>query len=350
MSENIIIIASLSLGGLALFFGILITAISKKFAVEIDPKILEVEKALPGANCGGCGYPGCAGFAEAVVLAGVSPLLCAPGGESTAKVIAEILGIKVEKKEKMIARLTCNGGLVRAKDRYIYEGIEDCKAVKLLNSFKECPYGCFGFGNCAVVCPFDAIYISDEKLPVIDPGKCTACGACIKECPQNILVLLPTVKDVYLICNNTEAGKFVSKACDVGCIGCGMCVRNCPIEGAIELINNLAVQNKELCVNCGICATVCPKNCIQDHRPVSRGVALILDKCIGCTMCARKCPVNANSGKVKEVHEVDPEKCIGCLKCYDICPVNAINITTEIKKIPEYYKNNQFKKEPKEKK
>lgn len=343
MSDNIIFIGVLSLGGLGLFFGVLLTAISKKFHVEIDPKIKEIEDVLPGANCGGCGYPGCAGYAEAVVNEGVAPTLCAPGGESTAKKIAEILGITVKAKEKYIARLLCHGGSNRAKERYIYEGITDCRAVKLLNSHKECAFGCFGFGNCAAVCPFDAITMSDEDLPEIDPEKCTACGACVTECPQNLLILFPEAKAVYVRCSNHEAGKFAMKACEVPCIACGMCVRNCPIDGAIEIKDNLAVQNTELCINCGLCATVCPKNAIFDRRPESRGVTFITDKCIGCTKCARACPVDAITGKVKEKHVVDEEKCVGCLQCYDACPVDAITITTEIKKIPDYYKDNKFK-------
>jgi len=345
MSQNILLISAAALGGLAFIFGILITVISKKFAVEVDPKVLAIEDALPGANCGGCGFPGCTGYAEAIVVSGANPTLCAPGGQASAKKIAEILGITVQIKQKSIARLVCNGGSVRAKDRYIYEGISDCKAVKLLNSYKDCSFGCFGFGNCAAVCPFDAITISNEKLPVIDPEKCTACGACVKECPQNILIILPVSKTVYVKCSNKEPGKFASKQCEVSCIACGNCVRNCPIEGAIEIKDNLAVQNPELCVNCGICAAVCPKHCILDSRPESRGIAEITDKCIGCTRCARECPVKAIEGKVKEVHKVDRNKCIGCLKCYDVCPVKAINITDEIKKIPEMYKAAKFKRE-----
>jgi len=256
----------LELGFLALLFGAFLGFAAKKFAVEVDPRIEEIESILPGANCGACGYPGCAGFAKAVVEGKASPDGCIPGGAETAKMVSEILGTEAGEKVKMIATLKCRGGNQRAKKKFEYEGINECRAASLVQSGPlVCPDGCIGLGSCMEACPFDAITMSDEDLPVINPEKCTGCGVCIEVCPKNVLELMPEKKHVWIACNNTQKGALTRKGCDTGCIGCMRCVKECP-KDAITVENNLAHIDYDKCINCQICVVVCPTGTIHTKK------------------------------------------------------------------------------------
>ncbi|MCD6594750.1 RnfABCDGE type electron transport complex subunit B [bacterium] len=257
-----IIGALIELGFFGLLFGIGLAIAAKKFAIEIDPRVEKVLDILPNANCGACGYPGCSGFAKGVV-AGEAPVDgCVPGGGDVAENIANILGKSVgETAEPMVAVAKCNGGN-NANDKFIYEGIADCRAAKVVaGGQKLCPYGCLGFGTCVEVCPFDALTMSENNIPITDFDKCTGCGICVKICPNDVMALVPKNAPIYVACNSISKGAFVRKSCKSGCIGCMMCQKNCPSD-AIHIIDNLARIDFDKCTACGICIEVCPTNTI----------------------------------------------------------------------------------------
>ena len=222
---NPIIIASIiGLGGLGLFFGATLAYASKKFAVEVDPRVEEIDEILPQANCGGCGYPSCSAYAEAVVKGDAPPNLCVVGGQPVAERVASILGVQAEKVEEKIAVVKCGGGYDEAKRKYIYEGIKDCNvAAQLGGGDKACEYGCLGLGSCVEACPYDAMAMNDNGLPVVFDEKCTGCGLCVEACPKGIMQLIPKSQKVYVACVSHDRGKAVTSVCSVGCTGCGLC-------------------------------------------------------------------------------------------------------------------------------
>lgn len=255
--------AALSLAGLGLLFGGLLAIAAKKLAVEVDPRIEEVQHCLPGANCGACGYGGCSQFAEAVTRGEAPISSCIPGGCDVSQEVAEILGVGIEDEaERKRSTLLCLGDPGKTRVKFDYDGVPDCKAAALFDGgFKACPYACLGLATCVRSCPFDAIHMGEKGLPVIDGKKCTGCGKCVKECPKKVLALKSLKETPAVLCISTARGKDVRAQCDVGCIGCGICVKNCP-EEAISMENNLAVIDQEKCTNCGTCVEKCPRDCI----------------------------------------------------------------------------------------
>lgn len=224
-----ILMSALVLGGLGLVLSGGLAYASKRFAVFVDPRIERVLDALPGANCGGCGYPGCSGYAEAVIKAGVAPTLCTPGGPDTAKTVAEIAGVEAGEVVAKRAVVQCRGGRREAESRFEYEGIRDCSAAQLVASgSKSCVYGCLGLGSCVDACPYDALAMSDNGLPVVFEDKCTGCGICVGTCPRGILALVDRDVKVYLGCVSKDRGPKVKKICTVGCIGCTVCAKKGP--------------------------------------------------------------------------------------------------------------------------
>jgi ferredoxin len=175
--------------------------------------------------------------------------------------IAGVLGRKLQKIAKGIAVLHCNGG-IKVKDRFFYQGIKDCTAANLvLGGQKECVFGCLGFGSCVGVCPFGAIKMSDEGLPIVDKNKCKACNKCVVACPKKLFTLIPITHRVYVACNSQDLGKDTKAVCPVGCIACKLCEKACPVD-AIHVIDNLAVIDYNKCTSCGECVTVCPTKAI----------------------------------------------------------------------------------------
>jgi Na+-translocating ferredoxin:NAD+ oxidoreductase subunit B len=257
-------IAALAILGLAL--GLLLGVSYLKLAIEADPRVAKIEAALPGANCAACGYAGCHGFAEALAAGKVDASGCLFGGDSTGKLLAAVMGIEAKEIDPEAAYLLCGGGSAEATDRFQYQGAPNCKAANSTGGgFKTCTYGCLGFGDCAVVCPVDAIAISDNKLPIVDIKKCIACGKCLAECPRSLFVLLPKKTRFLVKCSSLDKGAFVRKACKVGCIACNLCQKACP-HGAITIDDNLALIHQDKCKNAGECLKVCPTKTIVEIK------------------------------------------------------------------------------------
>ena len=247
---------------LALVFTILILLVNKFCAVEEDPRIANVTENLSGANCGGCGFAGCADFAKALVEGRADVKDCSATSKEGKQIIATILGTTIEETEPMMAVVKCAGDLEASKSKYDYVGNTSCQSKNAcLGGDKICSRGCLGGGDCAVACAFEAIKVING-VAVVCPSNCTACGACVKTCPKQIIELIPKRANVYVACSSDCKGKDVMKACKVGCIACGICAKNCP-HGAIEMVDNLAVINYDKCTGCGICAEKCPRKTIK---------------------------------------------------------------------------------------
>jgi Na+-translocating ferredoxin:NAD+ oxidoreductase RNF subunit RnfB len=316
--------AALALGAIGCLAALGLGAASIKFAVEVDPRVEEVNDKLPGVNCGACGLTGCVALAEAIVNGEAMPNACIPGGEDTAKAVAEIMGLSATASDKKIAVMHCKGVHASAVNKGEYIGIRDCRAAALvLGSPKGCNYGCIGFSTCVRVCAFDAIYIGEGGIAVVDEEACTGCGACAKACPKSILDIRSVKLEVHIRCNSPLGGKAVKSLCSVACIGCKRCIKTCPVE-AIEMQRDLAVMDPEKCISCGLCAQVCPTSNIDDRNAPRKLVSIVDDNCIGCTKCGKVCPVDAVAGERKAVHTIDPDKCVSCYRCIEACPKDAI--------------------------
>lgn len=264
---DLILVAVISLGTIGLISAIVLFVASKKFAVYEDPRIGEVAEVLPQANCGGCGYPGCAGFAEACVKAGsLEGKLCPVGGQPVMARVAAILGLEAASAEPKVAVVRCNGSCEHRPRTTRYDGVSSCAVANATYGGEtDCTFGCLGCGDCVDACQFDAIHMNPETgLPEVDENACTACGACVKACPRRIIELRPKGKNnrrVYVSCVNKDKGAQTRKACSVGCIGCGKCVKVCPFE-AITLENNLAYIDPAKCKLCRKCEAECPQGAI----------------------------------------------------------------------------------------
>ena len=256
------ILAPIVLTVLGIIFGIILAVASKVFAVEKDPREEAIGEILPGANCGGCGYPGCGGYASAVVK-GIAPVnACAPGGAELAQKIGAIMGVEAGSQARQVAFVKCAGTCDKAGKDYEYHGLNDCIMVNMMQSGgpKSCNYGCLGEGTCVKACPFDAIHIVDG-IAVVDKEACKACGKCVAACPKHLIELVPYKAKHLVQCSSKDMGKNVMKACSVGCIGCHLCEKNCP-KDAVHVVDNVAYIDQEKCVGCGICAQKCPKKII----------------------------------------------------------------------------------------
>lgn len=257
---------------LGVFFGLMLSIAKKKLHVEKDPRIEQVLEALPGANCGACGFPGCAGYADKIVSAGAEITLCPVGGSECACKIAEIMGMGTSAMVKKLARVQCQGGVFNTRNKFEYQGPLSCSAAQQTGGgFRVCSYGCLGLGDCVRACPFDAIHMGEDRLPHVDIDKCTGCGKCVEACPRDIIILTPATQEVWVKCCNQEKGAVMKEGCSAGCIGCKLCITkacklvfadNDQIESAITVDNFLARVNEDLCINCGKCAEVCPQKVI----------------------------------------------------------------------------------------
>lgn len=252
-------IAAAILGGLGVLFGVLLGAASQKFAVPKDERAEAVLALLPGANCGGCGYSGCSGYAQACANGTASILQCAVMSQESRQEIGKLLGVVVTETEKKVAYVACRGTEEACRARFVYDGIADCAAAAATaQGQKACRFACLGMGTCMQVCPTRAIRIEDG-IAEIDPVLCIGCGACVRVCPREVLHL--TTQKPRVLCSNPERGKAVRDQCATGCIGCGLCAKVCPSE-AITMREGLAIIDPERCTNCGQCMAKCPTNAI----------------------------------------------------------------------------------------
>lgn len=270
--NNVLIFAVVSLSAIGLISAVVLYFIAQKFKVIEDPRIGEVEENLPAANCGGCGYAGCRNFAEALVKKAdaensLEGLNCPVGGSEVMKKVASVLGLEAAETEPMIAVVRCNGSFKNAPAKVRYDGPSTCAfAHNLYAGTSGCAHGCLGLGDCVTACIFDAIHVDEETgLPMVNE-KCTACGACVKACPRNIIEIRAKGKKdrrIYVCCVNKEKGGPARKNCSVACIGCGKCLEACAYE-AITIENNLAYINFDKCKLCRKCSVVCPTEAIHE--------------------------------------------------------------------------------------
>ncbi|MGM9625300.1 MAG: RnfABCDGE type electron transport complex subunit B [Eubacteriales bacterium] len=253
--------ALLLFAGISLVLGLMLAVASKVFAVKVDPRIPEIVEALPGANCGGCGFSGCSACAEAIVNGKAKVSACPVGGQNSADKIAVIMGVEAGTVKRMRAQVMCTGTKDNAKQKYIYEGPIDCEAaMRLGGGPKECPNGCMGFGSCQAHCTSDAISIING-VAVVNPEKCAGCGVCVETCPKHIIKLIPFETTVHVGCSSLDKGPIVRTYCDAGCIGCRMCTKVCE-SGAIHVDGFIASIDYEKCISCGKCAEKCPRKII----------------------------------------------------------------------------------------
>ena len=250
--------------------GLLLFVASRVFAVSVDPRIEAVNAALPGINCGGCGLPGCGGYAEAVVNEGAAVNLCAPGGAEVAGAIAVVMGVVVDASDRKVSVLACRGTREFTRDKFEYFGVDDCRAANLLHGgAKSCRYGCLGLGSCVKACPFDALVMGADGIPHVIEELCTACGKCVTACPRDLFALRSEKQNVVVVCASHDAGKLTNKACKVGCIGCRKCEKTCKFD-AIHVVDGLATIDYEKCKHCAACVKACPRGIILNFRTARR--------------------------------------------------------------------------------
>jgi electron transport complex protein RnfB len=237
---TMLVSALVVMGFLGLAFGIGLAYAARVFHVEVDPRVEQVEDILPGANCGACGQPGCSGYAQAVVAGTSEITMCSPGGPDVVARIAEILGQEAGEFVPKVAVIQCVGGLEAAPTRADYGGVRTCSGAEIVaGGDKKCVFGCLGYGDCVAACTFDAIAMSDDRLPVVFEDVCTACGACVDACPRGIVKIIPKSQPIYVGCVNRDKGKDVKQVCTVGCTGCGVCSKpKITPSGVVVMVDN----------------------------------------------------------------------------------------------------------------
>lgn len=267
---DILLGSALTLVILGMVFGIGLAIASDKFAVKVDPRIDSINEVLPGANCGACGQPGCSGFAQAIVEGKAPVTGCTVGQAAVAQLVANIMGIKFENKERTVAVVMCHARGV--KNKFDYQGIKDCRAAHLIGGgFLGCDYGCLGLGTCVEACKFEAMYMGEDGLPKVIEERCTACGKCAAVCPRKLISIVPVSKMVHVRCKSLDKGAVAKKICQDSCIACKRCEKICPYD-AIHVQNNLAVIDYHKCTSCGKCVDVCPNHTIINFAR-ERGLA-----------------------------------------------------------------------------
>lgn len=268
---NFMFIAVVVLGAIALLASVVLYVCSKKFAVKEDPRLAQVSAVLPQANCGGCGFPGCSGMADALVKAAdagsLEGLNCPVGGAEVMEQVADLLGMAVANTEPMVAVVRCNGTCEHRPKTIEYSGLRTCAAMNACSAGETaCGYGCLGCGDCVDACQFGAIAINPETgIVEVNEDLCGGCGSCARACPRHIIELRkkgPKGRRVYVSCVNHDKGPVAKKACSVACIGCGKCEKECPF-GAITMDGNLAYIDPQKCRLCRKCERACPTGAIM---------------------------------------------------------------------------------------
>lgn len=262
MSVTGILAAASVVGVVGIFVGLFLGVAGIKFKVEVDAREEAVLAALPGNNCGGCGFAGCSGLAAAIARGEAAVNACPVGGDAVGKKIGEIMGVEAESGERMTAYIACRGDCDRAKTDYVYTGVEDCRMLSFVpgGGPKSCNSGCLGFGSCVKACSFGAIRV-ENGVAVVDREACKACGKCVAACPKGLISLIPYKSKLAVACSSTDKGPVTMKSCEVGCIGCGLCVKACA-DQAVSVADFHAVIDQTKCTGCGACAEKCPKKAI----------------------------------------------------------------------------------------
>lgn len=256
-----IITSTLCIGGIGLVSATALAVAEKFFSVQEDPRIAKVTDMLPGANCGGCGYAGCAAYAKSIIMDDVACNLCAPGGSACSTAIASFLGRVAASVEKRTAIVLCCGDNTHAIRRATYNGITDCAAAQATaGGDKGCTYGCLGYGSCARVCPVQAITVING-IAKVDKLRCIACGKCVDICPRKIIKLVPASAEIHVLCSSKDKGPAVKKVCSTGCIGCRICTKLA--DGAISMDGFLAVVDYSKPLTNEEVISKCPGHCIQ---------------------------------------------------------------------------------------
>ena len=260
---NIILTAAVAVAVIGLVCGVILAVASKVMAVEEDPRFPAIRAALPGANCGACGYAGCDGYAQALASGKETrPNICVPGGVSCAVEIASVLGSEAGEGEKRLAVVCCAGDCTKTDVRMNYQGVKSCAAARLLFGGPDaCAFGCLGNGDCMAVCPNNAIRI-EKGVAVVDRDLCTGCGLCANVCPNRVIGIFSAKQQVINVCSNLERGKAVVDVCKAGCMGCTKCTKVCP-NNAIKMDNALARVNPLRCTACGKCVEACPTGSVK---------------------------------------------------------------------------------------
>ena len=260
MDFTLILIAVLIVAGIGLIVGFVLAIASVVMAVPTDEKVEALTEALPGANCGACGYSGCSGYASALACGEAKNGACAPGGTECAKKIAAILGEEASAVERKVAVVLCMGIAENTEDKVNYQGIESCAGAKLLGAKGMCSFGCLGLGDCAAACSFDAITVCNGVAKV-DASLCGGCGMCATVCPQKIIAVVPEKEQAVVRCSNHDKGAQAKKACKAACIGCKKCEKVCE-AGAVTVVNFNATVDPVKCTGCSLCVEVCPQGTI----------------------------------------------------------------------------------------
>ena len=258
---DIIWITTLVIAVIAVLVAVGLVYTGKKFAVEVDERVVAIREKLPGNNCGACGFAGCDALAGAIARGEALVNACPVGGAPVAQAVGDIMGTTAGAMERKTAFVACKGTCEVTKNQGNYVGVRDCRAAVLSGlNVTDCTYGCLGFGSCAEVCPEQAISIQNG-VAVVNRSRCVSCGLCVKACPRGLISLIPESRIVRVQCSNRDRGPLVKKVCSAGCIGCGLCAKQCE-AGAIEFDGTLARVNPDKCTLCGKCAAKCPAKVI----------------------------------------------------------------------------------------
>jgi electron transport complex protein RnfB len=268
MEIAVLIISVASMGGIGLILSLILVVADKKLAVKEDPRVEQALAALPGINCGACGFAGCSGFAAAVVEGKISVSGCRPGGQEVAALLAQILEVEeAEAETPKKARVFCSGGLKEAVRDKVYMGVRTCEAAHIVGGDKACLYSCIGYGDCVDACPFDAIYMDENGLPIVILEKCTGCGECVKACPRNSMGLTDADEMIHVYCRSRDKGPVVRKICSAGCIACKLCEKD-DDTGAVKVVDNLAVIDYSVHKEPLKAIERCPTKVIRVSKPV----------------------------------------------------------------------------------
>lgn len=259
-----ILLTALIIGAVGLVCGIVLSIVAKKFAVPENPLVSHILEVLPGANCGGCGRPGCDGYARDIAEKGAPINLCTACTAEMLAALAALTGQKAALAERRVALVQCAGNTHTAKRRFDYNGLADCASVQATaGGDKSCSYGCLGYGSCVRACPNNAIALV-EGVAVVDPARCIGCGACVRACPRHVIALVPASQTTHVLCSSKDKGPVVRKVCSVGCLGCGICAKLAP--GAFKLDGTLASADPTQPLDPALAKTLaqkCPGHCIQ---------------------------------------------------------------------------------------